>query len=103
MPARDCGRKYDPALHRMNLPNKLTISRFILTVAFLAVMFSRRANRAPKQAHHQFWNIDGPTGRQDYGLLGVHRLCRSRLDSRLDGRDYRGPRIGHYRLAAPGG
>jgi CDP-diacylglycerol--glycerol-3-phosphate 3-phosphatidyltransferase len=25
----------------MNLPNKLTISRFILTVAFLAVMFSR--------------------------------------------------------------
>src|SRR5438128_731838 len=41
MPARDCGRKYDPALHRMNLPNKLTISRFILTVAFLAVMFSR--------------------------------------------------------------
>ncbi len=26
---------------RMNLPNKLTISRFVLTVAFLAVMFSR--------------------------------------------------------------
>ena len=25
----------------MNLPNKLTISRFVLTVAFLAVMFSR--------------------------------------------------------------
>src|SRR5881628_2410492 len=25
----------------MNLPNKLTISRFLLTVAFLAVMFSR--------------------------------------------------------------
>src|SRR2546425_9799704 len=25
----------------MNLPNKLTLSRFILTVAFLAVMFSR--------------------------------------------------------------
>ena len=25
----------------MNLPNKLTVSRFILTVAFLAVMFSR--------------------------------------------------------------
>src|SRR5262245_53980792 len=28
-------------LNWMNLPNKLTISRFILTVAFLAVMFSR--------------------------------------------------------------
>src|SRR5258705_3283627 len=27
----------------MNLPNKLTISRFILTVGFLAVMFSRMA------------------------------------------------------------
>ena len=26
---------------RMNLPNKLTISRFVLTIAFLAVMFSR--------------------------------------------------------------
>src|SRR2546426_12639028 len=25
----------------MNLPNKLTISRFLLTVAFLAVMFTR--------------------------------------------------------------
>src|SRR3989442_13554622 len=25
----------------MNLPNKLTLSRFVLTVAFLAVMFSR--------------------------------------------------------------
>src|SRR5258706_2274444 len=25
----------------MNLPNKLTISRFVLTVAFLAVMFSQ--------------------------------------------------------------
>ena len=25
----------------MNLPNKLTVSRFALTVAFLAVMFSR--------------------------------------------------------------
>src|SRR5437016_14353033 len=25
----------------MNLPNKLTISRFVLTIAFLAVMFSR--------------------------------------------------------------
>src|SRR3989441_12299761 len=25
----------------MNLPNKLTISRFLLTIAFLAVMFSR--------------------------------------------------------------
>ena len=25
----------------MNLPNKLTVSRFILTVAFLSVMFSR--------------------------------------------------------------
>src|SRR3989442_6093540 len=25
----------------MNLPNKLTISRFILTIAFLVVMFSR--------------------------------------------------------------
>src|SRR5262252_4180645 len=25
----------------MNLPNKLTVSRFVLTVAFLAVMFSR--------------------------------------------------------------
>ncbi|MGH7971165.1 MAG: CDP-alcohol phosphatidyltransferase family protein, partial [Limisphaerales bacterium] len=25
----------------MNLPNKLTVSRFLLTVAFLAVMFSR--------------------------------------------------------------
>src|SRR5208282_4590969 len=29
------------APQRMNLPNKLTVSRFILTVAFLAVMFSR--------------------------------------------------------------
>src|SRR5207248_2179428 len=28
-------------VRHMNLPNKLTISRFILTVAFLAVMFSR--------------------------------------------------------------
>jgi CDP-diacylglycerol---glycerol-3-phosphate 3-phosphatidyltransferase len=27
----------------MNLPNKLTVSRFVLTVAFLAVMFSRVA------------------------------------------------------------
>src|ERR1041385_2096928 len=26
---------------QMNLPNKLTISRFVLTVAFLAVMFSQ--------------------------------------------------------------
>src|SRR5512146_2070662 len=25
----------------MNLPNKLTISRFVLTIAFLAVMFSQ--------------------------------------------------------------
>jgi len=25
---------------KMNLPNKLTISRFVLTVAFLAAMFS---------------------------------------------------------------
>ena len=25
----------------MNLPNKLTVSRFLLTVAFLAVMFSQ--------------------------------------------------------------
>src|ERR1043166_3330993 len=25
----------------MNLPNKLTLARFVLTVAFLAVMFSR--------------------------------------------------------------
>src|SRR5882757_4633661 len=25
----------------MNLPNKLTLSRFVLTIAFLAVMFSR--------------------------------------------------------------
>ena len=29
------------ALDGMNLPNKLTVSRFILTIAFLAVMFSR--------------------------------------------------------------
>ena len=25
----------------MNLPNKLTLSRFVLTIAFLAVMFSQ--------------------------------------------------------------
>ena len=25
----------------MNLPNKLTVSRFVLTIAFLAVMFSQ--------------------------------------------------------------
>lgn len=29
----------------MNLPNKLTISRFVLTIAFLAIMFSRVAFR----------------------------------------------------------
>ena len=29
------------ALDCMNLPNKLTISRFVLTIAFLAVMFSK--------------------------------------------------------------
>jgi CDP-diacylglycerol---glycerol-3-phosphate 3-phosphatidyltransferase len=32
--------KPHPARGEMNLPNKLTISRFILTIAFLAVMFS---------------------------------------------------------------
>src|SRR5215471_12110074 len=29
----------------MNLPNKLTVSRFVLTIAFLAVMFSKIRSR----------------------------------------------------------
>src|SRR6266571_5595885 len=33
------GRAFDAT--QMNLPNKLTLSRFILTIAFLAVMFSK--------------------------------------------------------------
>jgi len=33
--------KLQPATRLMNLPNKLTLSRFFLTLAFLAVMFSR--------------------------------------------------------------
>jgi len=34
--------EFEPAIAlRMNLPNKLTISRFILTIAFLAVIFSQ--------------------------------------------------------------
>jgi len=34
-------KRPDAFTRRMNLPNKLTVSRFVLTVAFLAVMFSQ--------------------------------------------------------------
>ena len=81
----------------MNLPNKLTVSRFVLTVLFLWALFSPipfhntlalfffclagvtdfldgRIARTP-QAHHQFRHPDGSAGGQNHDLLGVHRLC----------------------------
>src|SRR5439155_8543978 len=36
-------RRLQPAGRWMNLPNKLTLSRFVLTIAFLGVMFSQRS------------------------------------------------------------
>ena len=83
----------------MNLPNKLTVSRFVLTAAFLWAMFSRspvndtlalvffclagitdfldgKIARAA-QADHQLRHPHGSAGGQDHDLLGVHRVGRA--------------------------
>ena len=110
----------------MNLPNKLTVSRFVLTVVFLWALFwpwpipfrgtlalfffgacghhgfSRWPHRAQPRAHHQFRHFDGPAGGQGHDLLGVHCVCREYAPE--TGRTAQGRRLDgrHHRRARTG-
>jgi len=81
----------------MNLPNKLTVLRFVLTALFIWVLF------APIPFNHtlalfffcvasftdfldgriarsrglitNFWHFDGPARGQNFDMLGIHRFC----------------------------
>jgi phosphatidylglycerophosphate synthase len=108
----------------MNLPNKLTISRFILTVAFLAVMFSQvKFHKTIALALFVAAGVsdflDGEIARRhklitNFGILmdpladkimvcsAFHRLCRAELDAGVDGGGGRGARTGHHGVAAAG-
>ena len=56
----------------MNLPNKLTISRFILTIAFLAVIFSQSRFHETRTAHFTVL-FEGPADQPLAGQV-VERL-----------------------------
>ena len=117
----------------MNLPNKLTVSRFALTVLFLWALFcansfhehagagsfrprglhgfSRRPHRAQPRSHHQFRHFNGSAGGQSHDLLGVHCVCRKHAPETgragqgrgVDGHRHRRAGTGHHRFAAAGG
>ena len=109
----------------MNLPNKLTLSRFALTVAFLAVLFSRVTYHETAalllfSAASLTDYFDGKIARSDklitnFGILmdpladkilvcsAFIAFVRAGLDGGVDGGDRGGAGTGDHRAAAAGG